>query len=230
MDLKLIEQRQIVERYLLGKLSPPEARFFEQLVRKSPELAERFGLAESLKRTMKLLDETGTEWRETQPRFWHDGRVPLAIAGVAALFAVLFVSTWFAKGALETKAAKLQEQAQIGLLNAPTQTTTIRITPARPGERVPTVSLGGRTSTSMVELRVSTTFVGATLYKATIKRDDGTFWARLDNLLRDSNGELRLGVNSGAFAAGVYDVSIAAVNLRGEGQEVGRLKLRVDAN
>ena len=44
MDLKIIEQKQMVERYLLGRLTPPEARFFEQVVRKSPHLAERMGL------------------------------------------------------------------------------------------------------------------------------------------------------------------------------------------
>ena len=64
MDVKIIEQKQLVERYLFGRLSPPEAKFFEQLVRKSPELAEKMGLPMALRRAMHLLDETNTEWRE----------------------------------------------------------------------------------------------------------------------------------------------------------------------
>jgi hypothetical protein len=229
MDTKLIQQKQLVERYLLGRLTPPEARFFEQLIRKQPQLAEEFGLPESLKRTMKLLDDTGTEWREEAPRFWHDGRVPLAL-GVALLLAtVLLAFTWFGKSALTEQYAKLQQRAEIGLLNAPTQTTTFRVTPARAGERVPTLQLGGRTTPSLAELRIVTTFASGNLYKAVIKREDGTFWARLDNLVRDSNGELRLGVNTGAFAAGTYDVLIEQVNLRGDGEVIGKLRLHVEA-
>ena len=36
MDSKLkhIEEKQVVERYLRGRLTPPEARFFEQVVRR----------------------------------------------------------------------------------------------------------------------------------------------------------------------------------------------------
>ncbi|MBS0393365.1 MAG: hypothetical protein JSR54_02005, partial [Proteobacteria bacterium] len=64
MDLKLIEEKQVVERYLRGRLTPPEARFFEQVVRESPQIVEQMGLPEALKRMMRLLDDTGTEWRE----------------------------------------------------------------------------------------------------------------------------------------------------------------------
>lgn len=230
MDTKLIQQKQLVERYLLGRLSPPEARFFEQLIRKQPQLAEEFGLPDSLKRTMKLLDDTGTEWREETPRFWHDGRVPLALGGALLVATVLLAFTWFGKRELTEQYTKLQDKAELGLLNAPTQTTTFRVTPARAGERVPVVTLGGRTTPSLAELRFVTSYASGNLYKAVIKRDDGTFWARLDNLVRDSNGELRLGVNTGAFAAGTYDVVIEQVNLRGDGETIGKVRLRVDAH
>lgn len=228
MDLKLIEQKRFVERYLLGRLTPPEARFFEQLVRRSPHLAEQFGLPESLKRTMQLLDETGTEWRETPPRFWHDPRVPLGLAGALVLATLLATGAWLQKRDLAAAHAQLQDEADRGVLYAPAQSAKIRMTPGRPGERVPTVSIGSRATPSLAELRIDTSYVRGTLYSVTFKREDGTFWARLDNLLRDSNGELRLAINSGAFAAGTYDVAIDAVNLRGDGQTIGRLRLRVD--
>lgn len=230
MDLKIIEQKQLVERYLLGRLSPPEARFFEQLIRRSPQLAEQVGLPDTLKRTMQLLDETGTEWRESPPRFWHKAAVPLGLAGALALALAVAIGTWLAKRDLAAEHAALRDEAQRGLLFAPTQQATVRVTPARPGERIPTVTLGSRATPSMAELRIDTSYVRGNLYKATFKRDDGTFWARFDNLLRDSNGELRIAVNSGAFAAGTYDVAIESVNLRGDGEIVGRLRLRIDPN
>jgi hypothetical protein len=228
MDLKLIEQKQLVERYLLGRLTPPEARFFEQLIRKSPQLADSIGLPETLKRTMRLLDETGTEWREAPPRFWHKPAFPLALGGALVLAATLAVGGWLANRELRAENARLEETAARGLLKAPAQSAILRVTPGRPGETVPTVGLGSRTAPTMAELRVNVAFARGNLYEATIRRDDGTFWARLDNLVRDSNGELRLGLNSGAFAAGTYEVRIEAVNLRGEGTPVGKLRLRVD--
>jgi hypothetical protein len=229
MDTKLIQEKQLVERYLVGRLSPPEARFFEQLIRKSPELAEEFGLPESLKRTMRLLDETGTEWRETPPRWWHDGRVPIALGAALALTTALLLGTWLGKRELAADYEKLKDRAAIGLLTAPTQTSTFRVTPGRAGERVPVVTLGARETPALAELRILMTYTTGNLYKVVIKKDDGTFWARLDNQLRDSNGELRIGVNTGAFAAGTYDVAVEAVDLRGDGQLVGRIKLRIDA-
>ena len=80
MDLKLIEEKQVVERYLRGRLSPPEARFFEQVVRQSPEIAETIGLPATLRRMMQLLDDTGTEWREQPPKIWHRPWVPASLA------------------------------------------------------------------------------------------------------------------------------------------------------
>ena len=227
MDLKIIEQKQLVERYLLGRLTPPEAKFFEQVVRKSPQLAERMGLPDALRRTMRLLDETGTEWREEAPKPWHDVRVPLGLAGALVLVLVLAVATWFGKRELAAEHAQLQATVAEGLLLAPTRREVVRVAPGRPGEAVPTLALGSRRTPTLSELRVDTSYVRGNLFGATVKRADGTYWARFDNLLRDSNGELRLAFNSGAFAAGTYLVELQSVNLRGEGDVVGRFELRV---
>ncbi len=228
MDPKVIADKQLVERYLLGRLPPPEARFFEQMVRKSPELAEQLGLIESLRRTMRLLDDTGTEWRESAPKFWHAPWVPAALAGVAGLMMVIGLSLWSAKHRLEQRHAQLQVEAARGLLLAPASSTPLRLLPARPGEAPPTYPIGSRATPTLAELRVDVGYATGNLYRITLKRDDGTFWARLDNQLRDSNGELRLGFNSGAFVGGSYDVTIESVNLRGDGTLAGRLRLRVD--
>jgi len=228
MDLKIIEQKQLVERYLLGRLTPPEAKFFEQVVRRSPQLAERMGLPEALRRTMRLLDETGTEWREEAPKFWHDPKVPLALAGALLLTLVIAVSAWLGQRELAAENAALRTKAETGLLLAPTRTAVQRIVPGRPGEAVPTVNVGNRVAPSLAELRVDVSFVRNQLFEATVRRDDGTWFARFDNLMRDSNGQLRLAFNSGAFAAGTYVVELDAVNLRGEGDTVGRFRIVID--
>lgn len=229
MDLKIIEQKQMVERYLLGRLTPPEARFFEQVVRKSPHLAERMGLPEALKRTMHLLDETGTEWRETPPRFWHNPMVPLALAGALTLAIALAVAFWIGKREAAEQFAGLRDEVEAGMLDAPTRTQTRRLELGAPGERVPAYDIGTRVAPTLAELRIDVSHSKSTLYQATIRREDGTYWARIDNLLRDSNGVLRLALNTGAFAAGTYEVEVDAVNLRGGTSPAGRTRLRIAA-
>lgn len=228
MDLKLLEQKQFVERYLLGRLSPPEAKFFEQVVRRSPQLAERMGLPEALKRTMKLLDETGTEWREEAPKFWHDVRVPIALAAAFLLTLVLAITFLVGKHEWQDRYAELRTVVATGSLDAPTRTAVKRLRLGRPGEARPDYNFGSRVGPTLAELRIDTAFAKGNLYMATIRRDDGTYWARIDNLLRDSNGQLRIAINTGAFAAGTYDLDVSAVNLRGEGVPAGRLRFHID--
>jgi hypothetical protein len=229
MDLKLIEEKQVVERYLRGRLTPPEARFFEQVVRQSPEIAERIGLPETLKRIMRLLDDTGTEWREQPPKFWHQAWVPACLAAALLVALIVALLSWSAKRDAVAGVDRLKTQVAIGILNAPTTSRVLHLKPGRPDEAIPTYPIGGRLTATLAELRINVGYLQSTLFKVTIKRDDGTYFARLDNQLKDSNGELRIAINSSAFAAGVYAVDLEAVNLRGEGDLVGRLRLRIDA-
>ena len=228
MDVKIIEQKQLVERYLFGRLSPPEAKFFEQLVRKSPELAERMGLPMALKRTMHLLDETNTEWREQAPPLWQRPWVSAVLAGLFLLTLVLAISMWSGKSAMTHRYNQLREQAAGGLLPAPAMSKSLRLRPARGGEHVPTYAIGARLVPQMTELRIDVDFIKNNLFKLTINRDDGTFWGRLENQVKDSNGDLRVAFNSAAFAAGTYVLEIDSVNLRGDGEAIGKLRLRVD--
>ncbi len=228
MDLKLIEEKQVVERYLRGRLTPPEARFFEQVVRQSPEIAERIGLPETLKRIMRLLDDTGTEWREQPPKFWHQAWVPASLAAALLVAIVVALVAWNARNNALAGYERLKTQVAIGVLNVPTSSHVLHLKPGRPEEGVPTYPIGGRLAPTLAELRINVGYLQATLFKVTIKRDDGTYFARLDNQLKDSNGELRLGINTSAFAAGLYEVDLEAVNLRGDGDLVGRLRLRID--
>ena len=228
MDLKLIEEKQVVERYLRGRLTPPEARFFEQVVRQSPEIAERFGLPDTLKRMMRLLDDTGTEWRERPPRFWHEAWVPACLAAAALVLLLVSVALWSGRQTATANYERLRTEASHGLLNAPTSTAVLRLKPARAEEPVPTYPIGNRAAPTLAELRIKLDYRRDTLFKVTIKRDDGTYYARLDNQLKDSNGDLRIAFNTGAFAAGLYQVDIESVTMRGEGDLAGRLRLRID--
>jgi hypothetical protein len=228
MDLKVIAQKQLLERYLLGRLTPPEAKFFEQVVRKSPQLAERMGLPEALRRTMQLLDETGTEWREQAPPFWLKPWIVAALGAALLLVGGLAVSVWLGKHELAANYARLKGEAERGQMLAPTRSAVLQLVPARRDEAVPTYPIGTRATPTLAELRIDVSYVHGNLFRVIVRRDDGTYWARFDNQLRDSNGDLRLAFNSAAFTAGVYSVALESVNLRGEGAPAGRLRLRIE--
>jgi hypothetical protein len=228
MNAKLIEQKQLVERYTFGRLSPPEAKFFERIVRDSPELAEQMGLPQALQRVMHLLDETGTEWRDKGPARWQSAWVVGALAVLALVTLLAAISGWSGRNEWATRYARLNSSVSQGLLPAPSRSSVFRLHPSRPGEQVRTYAIGTRASPTFAELHLDVSYVKATLFKVLIKRSDGTYWGRLDNQLRDTNGDLRLAVNTAAFAAGNYEVEIDEVNLRGEGVPVGRVGLQVD--
>jgi len=230
MDSKIkhIEEKQVVERYLRGRLTPPEARFFEQVVRQSPEIVEHIGLPETLKRMMRLLDDTGTEWREQPPKFWHKPWVPASLAAAVVVALVLTLVMWSGKRSAVANYEHLKSEIASGVLNAPIRKQVLHLKPALPEQKAPLYPIGTRVGPTLAELRINVGNVQPTLFTVTIKRVDGAYFVRLDNQLKDSNGDLRIAVNSAAFAAGVYDVEIETVNLRGgDGELVGRLQLGV---
>ncbi len=228
MDVKVIRDKQLLERWVGGKLTPPEARYFEDLVRKQPSLADELGLHEVLRRMMRLLDDTGLEWQEKPPRFWHNAAVPatLAAIGLIAIGVALFYV--LGKQRVGAQYSEFRTEALQGLLAEPIGTATTHVHLTKPGEPgLMTYTLGSRKAPTFAELRPDVRLLSGHLFSVKIERDDGTFWGRFDNLLRDSNGELRLGVNSGAFAAGSYTMEVRQINLRGDGEVIGLAKLVV---
>jgi hypothetical protein len=225
MDRSVIEERQYLEKYLTGKLTPPEEKFFEKVMRAKPALTEELGLPDSLRRVMRLLDETESEWREKPPRFWEKPAFPLALGGTIVVLLILLVALYSNRSHLEQEFTELKHEVAGGLLAAPASQRALRVEPARPGTQVPRYVIASADTPTLVELRLNMGGERASLYSVTIKRGDGTFWSRWENLVRDSNQDLRLALNSTALAQGDYDVYVDAVNLRGDGSTVGRLRL-----
>jgi len=156
--------------------------------------------------------------------------VPIALGVTVLLALVLAATMWAGKRHQEQRFDELRHEAELGLLRAPTHARAMKIAVARPEAAAQTFAIGSRNAPTLVELHLNIPYATGAAYALTFKRDDGTYWARLDNLLRDSNGDLRLTVNSGIFPAGFYDVDVEATNLRGQTGPAGHLRLRVDAD
>ena len=73
MDRQFVEQHQIVERYLAGRLPPKGARDFEDFCRRHPELLTELGLDKQLQGALRLLEAGGRPmpWEEKPRRWWE---------------------------------------------------------------------------------------------------------------------------------------------------------------
>ncbi len=155
--------------------------------------------------------------------WWHDRRVPI---GAAVAILVLAVATaWSAvrAGIAEDRMAMLETKAAQGFLLPPSTTRTAMAEPGR-GDRV---AIGGGDAPERVELRMPVRRSDFRLFRIAIARDDGTAVLRADRLQRDSNGELRLALNSSLLPPGAYTVQIEGFTWRGETEPIGSVGLAV---
>jgi hypothetical protein len=227
-EIRFIEQRQRAERYLFGRLTPPETHEFEQQLRKSPGLIDRLGLGDAIKRGLKLLDQQTVMPREAPPT--HTPRPWLLPTLAVALSLTLIALGISYKATLDAnvRRAWLEGELQRGRVLPPTRTLVMPVSPGPVATDAPIYALGSRLAPTLAELRLDVKNLRATLFRTTIRLGDGTYLARFDNQVKDSDGRLRLALNSGTFPVGAYPVLIESIDLHGDPTPVGYLTLRVD--
>ena len=218
MDLDFIERNQIVERYLTGKLPPRGAQDFELFCRQNPELLDRLRLSERINAALRLLDASGRPepWAEKSTRFYQK---PLAFAIAAAAAGSLAIAAiLLAVGSGES--AKRIEQLQREVTERPlapaTSTRPIVLVPSRNGPgRSSVVTIGGN-GAELADFKIDVSWSKSTTFKVIIDRVDQGRVAVLGNVLRDSNGQLRIALNSTALGPGDYQLTLEGLNWRGE--------------
>jgi hypothetical protein len=226
MDREFIARNQIVERYLAGKLPPKGASDFERFVRDNPQLIEELGLAERVHAGLKLMEASGTPepWAEKPRKFWE--RIPF-IGGITAAAVVLLVTSAILGGQVSTQSGKLAElERQIAerpLL--PTQST--RTVLVKPASYAPERAMLSVSSGEMADLKIVLTQTRYRVFRVRVDRVDQGRVAVLDNMLKDSNGHLRLQLNPSALGPGDYLLTIEGLNMRRDGQAVAWVRLNI---
>jgi hypothetical protein len=101
-------------------------------------------------------------------------------------------------------------------LEPATSTRNVRLVPSRtaPSTR-PAVVFGGG-STEMADMRIDMAWSKFTAFRVTIDRQDQGRVAVISYLLRDSNGDLRLALNSSALGPGTYQIAIEGLSLHSD--------------
>jgi hypothetical protein len=217
MDQAFIENNQVVERYLAGKLPLKGAQDFERYCREHPQTLLQLGLSDRVNAALRLLDAGGQPepWAEKPVRFYQK---PAVFASTAALAGTMLLAALMllVSGAEKSKriTTLTDEVKQQPLL--PSQSTRpIVMIPSRTGPPSGSmITIGGR-NTEMADLKLDVSRSKYTNFRVTVDRTEQGRVAVINNLQKDSNGHLRIALNSSALGPGVYQVALDGLDWRG---------------
>ncbi len=229
-DRKFIEDHALVERYLQSKLPFRGARDLENWCRDHPEYLEELKLFERTHASLKLLDACGRplDLREPQPPWWKTIHVLIGLSLIAFLSLVAFWAVLGKYVLLRGELDDVRASATRGSLVQPATSREIRVNPDRaPGIDRARVIVN-RNAPQLLDVRIDLNYTNKLMqFRMFVdKRDQGRALV-LNNLLKDSNGELRITLNSTGLAAGIYNARIEALPFRGSPIPLGWLILEV---
>ena len=228
MDREFIIKNQIVERYLAGRLPPKGVTDFEKLIRSRPQLIEELGLPDRVNAGLRLLDAAGIAepWAEKPKKLWEKPAFTFAAAGVAiaAIIGCLALATQVSSR--DTTIAKLKQANHERPVEPSTHKRPIKVGVARngpPSQASLTIHPG-----EFAELKTDLSWSRYTTFRVNIDRVDQGSIAKIDGITKDSNGDLRMSLNAGAFGPGNYLMTIEGMNMRRESIPVGWVRFAVE--
>jgi hypothetical protein len=218
MDRDFIARNQIVERYLSGRLPIKGATEFERFCRENPQLLDELGLPERVNAGLRLLEAAGKPepWQEPPRRFWEKPYVPIGLAAGVLALAIALGVVWSESAEKSRQIATLEARIAEQPLQPATKTRAIRLLPSyKGGSNSAAVVIGGG-ETQLADLKLDLSRSKYRTFRVTIDRIDQGRVAILHNLQKDSNGHVRIALNSSALGPGNYQFSIDGVTWKGE--------------
>jgi hypothetical protein len=230
-DKKFIEDHQLIERYLENKLPFKGARDLEEWCRAHPDYLNELKLSERAHASLKLLEASGRPQDLGEPKapWWKS--IYLLI-GLAALAFVCLVAAWSLAGKISLLQGKLEDTKRVisqGPLVQPATEKAVYISPDHaPGIGQARIKLN-RAAPLLMDVHIDLGYTQKLLqFRMFVDKQDQGRALVLNNLLKDSNGELRVTLNSTGLAAGIYSVRIEALPPRGIPIPIGWMTVEVD--
>lgn len=220
MDRAFVIDNQIIERYLSGRLPRKGAQDFEQFCREHPDVLEEIGLSAQINAGLRLLEAGGqaSPWEEKPRRWWEKPQALFGALGACALLGMLALIVAGKLSATQRTVSSLQNQLAAQPLDPAELTRRITLIPNRTApSQQSQASIGGGTA-EFDDLHIDVSWSKFTVFQITIDRIGQGRVGVLHGMARDSNGELRLGLNSSALGPGDYQLTIDGLNWRGEAQ------------
>jgi hypothetical protein len=221
MDRDFIARNQVVERYLSGKLPIKAATDFERYCKDHPELLDEMGLPERVNAGLRLLEASGKPepWQEASRPLWQQPAVTIGSAAFAAVLALVLAVVAASSAGKTHKILDLQRQVTERTLDPAASTRVIRLLPNRSSAtNTPAIVVGGGAEAMLADLRIDESRSPYRDFRVTIDRIDQGRVMVIDNLTKDSNGHLRIALNSSALGPGNYLFTIEGLTMRLEPQ------------
>lgn len=228
-DRRFIEDHRLIEAYLAGKLPFKGARDLENWCRKHPELLDELRLSERAQASLKLLEAAGEslDLREPATPWWKTVYVPIGLGVVALLSLIAF---WVVLGKYVLLRMELDDTRSLidkGALVQPAASRTLRVTPDRAAGMDRARIVVNRSAPELLEVHIDLNHTDLMQFRMFVdKRGQGRALI-LNDLLKDSNGELRITVNTTGLAAGIYDARIEGLPFSGSPTPLAWLILEV---
>ena len=148
-------------------------------------------------------------------------RFMLAAGGLLLVLVVALAWVAWRWGIAEDRMELLQKQAQTGFLQAPSTTRTVRVDLRAPG----TIAVGGRDFPERIDLRVNARTGRYARFRLSLMREDGTLIVHADQVVRDSNMDLRLSFNTSLLPAGSYVLRVEGYARGGQPEHLGDARI-----
>jgi len=229
-DRKFIEDHKLLERYLENKLPFKGARDLEQWCRQHPEYLNELKLSERAHASLKLLEASGSpqDLGEPKPPWWKSIYLPI---GLGAATFICLVAFWSLAGKYSSLQEKLEDTKRAlsqGPLVQPATEKAIVVSPDHaPGIDRARIKLS-RAAPLLLDVHIDLGYTQKlTQFRLFVDKQDQGRALVLNDLLKDSNGELRVTLNSTGLSAGIYRVRIEALPPRGIPIPIGWLILEV---
>lgn len=152
-------------------------------------------------------------------------RPEAVLAGSVAILLLVLALFWFgwrwsvAAGRQEL----MQQQADVGFLRAPSTTRAVKIDPR--DSRM--VGIGGGDAPERVDLHIAVVTDRYERFRVSLMRDDGTLVLHADRMVRDSNSDLRLSLNTSVLPAGIYRIRVEGYERGGETRRFAESRMQV---
>ena len=164
---------------------------------------------------------------QTQVPAWLEKlQQPKVLAGDAGLVLMLVIALMWVVwrwGIAEERFEMMEKKAAEGFLQAPSSTRTVRIDP-RNGQLV-SVNSGG--FPQRIDLFIAVRTDRFERFRVSLVRDDGTLVLHADRMVRDSNNDLRLSINTSILPDGKYLIRVEGYTRGGEMERFAEARMQV---
>jgi hypothetical protein len=216
-DAKFIEDHQLIELYLENKLPSKGARELEKWCRENPTYLEGMNLSVRAQASLKLLDAIGqpADLQEPALPWWKSIYVPIGLGVIALLSLVAFWSLFGKYLLLRSELEDTQLRMRQGSLVQPSVESSVQIAPDHaPGIDHARISVN-HSAPQLMDLHIDLSYTKATQFRLIVDKQDQGRALILNDLLKDSNGELRVTFNTSGLSPGSYLARIESLPFRG---------------